>query len=232
MTTITATSNPFAIYAEMDFLTEPVATDKNTVMADVEVKITDLAGTTLTSYTGQVTIAIGTNPGTPTPGVLSGTLNVAAVAGVATFDDLQISQYGDGYTLVASATDMSNVTSAAFNVAVPAGLTAVLIPTEAADTYGMKVTGGYGSINPATYNGATILALHTYYNAPGSPSIASFFLSGVRAQSFFTSITVGATTLTSASADEFQVSGGNTQWQWYFEPLVPEAAGFYSATIA
>ena len=54
--------------------------------------------------TNTVTIAIGTNPAS---GTLSGTLSRAAVAGVATFDDLSINNIGSGYTLIASSTGLN-----------------------------------------------------------------------------------------------------------------------------
>lgn len=47
-----------------------------------------------------VTLSLGTNPSS---GVLSGTLTVNAVAGVAVFSGLQISLAGNGYTFVATA---------------------------------------------------------------------------------------------------------------------------------
>ena len=55
--------------------------------------IQDAVGNTVTSSTATVNIAIGTNPG---GGTLSGTLSDAAVAGVATFDDLSIDKVGTG----------------------------------------------------------------------------------------------------------------------------------------
>jgi hypothetical protein len=56
--------------------------------------------------TDMVTLSIGTNP---SAGVLSGTLSVHAVAGVAVFGPLQISLAGNGYTLVATAPQQRNV---------------------------------------------------------------------------------------------------------------------------
>ena len=41
------------------------------------------------------------NPGSPTPGTLSGTLTQATSGGVAVFSDLQIDNPGNGYTLIA-----------------------------------------------------------------------------------------------------------------------------------
>jgi hypothetical protein len=54
---------------------------------------------------------------TTVPATLTGTLTRAAVAGVATFSDLQISASGTGYTLKASAPGLSAATSAAFAIA-------------------------------------------------------------------------------------------------------------------
>ncbi|MFY4731226.1 hypothetical protein [Nitrospira sp. BLG_2] len=48
----------------------------------------------------EVTLSLGTNP---VGGVLSGTLTVAAVNGIATFDDVEIDDPGEGYTLIATA---------------------------------------------------------------------------------------------------------------------------------
>jgi hypothetical protein len=79
----------------------------------VEVTARDPFGNRATGFTGQVTVAIGTNP---SGGTLSGTLQVNAVAGVATFSNLSINLAGTGYTLTASATGLTGATSNAFNV--------------------------------------------------------------------------------------------------------------------
>jgi hypothetical protein len=68
----------------------------------IDCVVVDLENPTSTDL---VTIAIGTNPG---PGTLGGTLTVAAVNGVAVFDDLDIYPSGDGYTLVATAVIQRN----------------------------------------------------------------------------------------------------------------------------
>jgi len=70
------------------------------------------------SYTGTVTIAIGHNGGTLTPGTLTGTLTVTVVNGVATFSDLSIDQLGNGYTLTVTAGGVVGAESAAFNIGV------------------------------------------------------------------------------------------------------------------
>ena len=73
-------------------------------------------GSLLTSYTGLVTISLGTNPG---GGTLSGTTSVNAVNGVATFAGLSIDKAGTGYTLVALAAGLSGSTSTAFAITAP-----------------------------------------------------------------------------------------------------------------
>ena len=60
-----------------------------------------------------MTIAIGTNSG---GGTLSGTLTVAAVAGVATFNNLSIDRPGAGYTLTAAGAGLTGATSSPFNI--------------------------------------------------------------------------------------------------------------------
>src|SRR5207249_7891162 len=69
------------------------------ITPDVQVTAQDGNGNTATGFTGNVTVAIGTNPSS---GALSGTLTHAAVAGVATFAGLSIDKAGTGYTLTAT----------------------------------------------------------------------------------------------------------------------------------
>ena len=66
--------------------------------------------------TANVTLAIGTNPGS---GSLSGTATLAASAGIASFSGLSISSEGNGYTLNASSSGVSTI-STAFNISVAA----------------------------------------------------------------------------------------------------------------
>src|SRR5207248_2475363 len=66
----------------------------------------------VTGFARSIAVALG-DPGGAT---LGGTSAVAAVGGVATFFDLSIKQAGAGYTLVATASGMGPVSSAAFDV--------------------------------------------------------------------------------------------------------------------
>ena len=66
-------------------------------------------------FTGNVTVAIGTNPGAST---LGGITTVAAVGGIATFPNLSLNRSGTGYTLSASFAGMTQPapSSTAFNI--------------------------------------------------------------------------------------------------------------------
>lgn len=114
VTNVTVTAGSFGTLA---FTTQPAGAVPAVAFATQPVvAVQDNSGVTIAGYTGPVTVAI--KAGTGTPGaVLSGTLTVNAVAGVATFTDLAIDQAGTGYVLTATASGLS-VDSAAFNVGV------------------------------------------------------------------------------------------------------------------
>lgn len=96
------------------FLVQPSnAAAGATIAPPVQVSARDAQGNTDTSFTGIVTLGIGTNPG---GGTLSGTVTRAAVAGVATFSDLAMDKAGAGYTLTAASPGLISVTSAPFDI--------------------------------------------------------------------------------------------------------------------
>src|SRR2546423_4810663 len=72
----------------------------------------DAFGNLATGFTDAVAIALGSNPGGST---LSGTTPVAAVSGVATFF-VSLNKAGTGYTLTASASGFTAVTSTVFDI--------------------------------------------------------------------------------------------------------------------
>ena len=99
-----AASNGFNITvgaaAQLAFGQQPSnATAGASISPAVTVLVQDANGNTVTSDTSNVTVAIGTNPG---GGTLSGTKTVAAVNGVATFNNLSINKAGNGYVLTAT----------------------------------------------------------------------------------------------------------------------------------
>src|SRR6266850_477061 len=85
----------------------------NPINPEVKVEVLDTLGNVLTTFSGTVRVALGSNP---SGGTLSGTVSVAAASGIAFFDTLVISNAGSGYTLVASAPGFGSVVSAPFTV--------------------------------------------------------------------------------------------------------------------
>lgn len=100
----------------------------------VEVTVERANGSTITSFSGTITVALGVNPG---EGTLSGTTTVTPVNGVATFADLSIDNVGTGYRLAASATSTlgeppTPATSAPFDV-IPNAVLINCAPTPGGD---------------------------------------------------------------------------------------------------
>lgn len=137
----------------------PAATANGIISPAVKVQVVDASGNLVRNSTDMITLTIANNPGSTLElegvesvsgisytglglfaGLLNGASTVKAVNGVATFDDLGITQPGNGYTLMASAPGMVAITSDAFNV-VPStagyGETATNDGSEIADLTGI-----------------------------------------------------------------------------------------------
>lgn len=100
---------------QLVFVSQPTDTlASDTMTPDVTVAVLTADGGAFTSPGVPVTIAIGNNPGA---GILTGTTSASTdVNGVATFDDLAVSQPGNGYTLIASSPGLADDTSDPFVV--------------------------------------------------------------------------------------------------------------------
>ena len=92
--------------------TQPVTSVAGTALA-LTVDVVDAAGNIVTSFTGPIAIALGSNAGGAT---LGGTLTANAVSGVATFSNIPLTKAASAYTLVASASALTSATSHAFNI--------------------------------------------------------------------------------------------------------------------
>lgn len=204
----TASSALFSIPTSCVFTTQPSYTPLNTVIPAVSVTVRDSGGSPDTAYNGTITVALYS---ASAAGTLSGTKSVSAVAGVATFDTLQIDVAGT-YSLIATATEVataykpSAVVSDSFYVG-PYTLTSADLGS---NTFGKDTISG--SIVPATFGGATVRQLKTAYAGAPAPDAytTTFALSGIHSQNLFTSISVNGFTFTSSSAT---FSGSNT-WEW------------------
>jgi hypothetical protein len=98
---------------QMVFSTQPSnATAGASISPAIVVTAKDAGGAVATSFTGAVSLAITTNPGS---GTLAGTLTQNAVSGVATFSNISINNAGTGYVLTASST-LPSVASSPFNI--------------------------------------------------------------------------------------------------------------------
>jgi hypothetical protein len=112
------TSNAFSITpasaTQLAFTVEPTTTASgSTISPSVRVAGLDDFGNTATSFVGDITIAIASNPA---GGTLSGTTTVGAAGGIAIFSTLSIDNVGTGYMLQATATGLTAATSAPFDI--------------------------------------------------------------------------------------------------------------------
>ncbi len=111
--TVSVTPGTAAVLA---FSLQPTNAQANAPIAPaVVVQVRD-AYSNLVNSSATVGMAIGTNPGS---GTLGGTTSQVAVGGVATFSDLSINNTGNGYTLTASSSPLTDATSSTFNITPP-----------------------------------------------------------------------------------------------------------------
>ncbi len=135
----------------------------------------------LPDNTTSITLALGNNPSGAT---LGGTLTKQVVNGVATFDDLTVSKVGTGYTLIASSSGLSNLTSDSFNVVCQTlsfatnplddgtlGTTyaGAVFPTPFGPTYNFTVTQG------ALPGGLALTNPHPIVYISGTPTVSGTF---------------------------------------------------------
>lgn len=105
---------------QLGFTVQPTNTlPLQTITPAVEVTVLDAQGNPVPGFTGTVTIVIGHDASLLGNAVLSGTLSVAAVNGVARFSNLSIDQAGLGYTLRVTASGLTSAESASFNIGTP-----------------------------------------------------------------------------------------------------------------
>ena len=121
---------------------EPTNTDNGVAISPaITVELRDALNNLVTGATDTVTVSIGTDPSAGS-GTLAGTLNVNAVNGVATFNDLSLDEVASGYTLNFSSGTLSAATSASFDIN-QAPATQLAITQEPTNTIAGE------SINPA-----------------------------------------------------------------------------------
>ena len=222
-----ATTGPFDIAigppSQLVYGIAPTTTFAGAFIAPaVQVVVEDAAGNTDTTYTGNVTVVLGTNPG---GALLSGATTVAAVAGIATFTDLRLDKSGTGYTLLAAASGLTGVASPAFDNLAAAGNQLVFtVEPPAATVAGigiapaiqLAVQDSFGNTATA-YNGDVTLAIGN--NPSGGTLAGSVTVAAVagiatfpglnidRAGTGYT-LTASASVLTLATSSAFDVIPG------------------------
>jgi hypothetical protein len=236
-------SDPFDIAVgsatQLAFTVQPTTTTAGAAIAPVEVTAQDAGGNTVTGFTGDVTLAIGTNPGT---GSLSGDATVAAVAGVATFSTLSIDKSGTGYTLSATAGGFAGATSGSFNIT--AGAASQLIVTvqptttvagqnitpavevTALDALGNVATGFTGSVTSAigtNPSGGTLNGTKTMAAVAG---VATFSTLKIDKVGIGYTLAAAATGPTGAASTAFDIIVGTAnQLVFTLQPAASTTAG-------
>jgi hypothetical protein len=153
-----AVSNQFNITAAaatmLVFTAQPGTTTAGQPMALITVEAKDAQGNTDPTFVDSVAIAIETNGGTPTPGVLSGPTKVKAAAGIATFASLSIDRSGPGYTLRASSAPLTQAASSAFDI-LPGAATHLVFSVQPHDTVAGKEIAPAIEVSAQDANGNT-----------------------------------------------------------------------------
>src|SRR5205807_1850007 len=183
----------------------------------VQITAQDGNGNTATGFTGNITVAIGTNPSS---GTLAGTLTHAAVGGVATFSGLSIDKVGTGYTLTATGARSTTSTAFPYTALFGSALVFSVEPTNtvagAAITPAVEVTAQDAGGNTATgFTGNITVAIETN---PSSGTLAGTLTqdresvvegkSGVSIDKPITGYTLTATGVGSTTSTAFNITAG------------------------
>src|SRR5438132_1636521 len=243
------TSTPFDIIpgtaTQLAFTVQPSNTVAGAAISPaVQVTALDPAGNPVPSFTGSVTVALGTNPGGST---LSGTTTVAAVNGVASFGDLSANKTGTSYALSATATGLNPATSSGFNIT-PGAATQLVFGTQpsttvanrqispavkvrALDAFGNVATGFSDAVaialgsNPggSTLSGTTPVAAVS--------GVATFFVSLNKAGTGYT-LTASASGFAPATSTAFDIIPGTaTQLAFTVQPSTTVAGVAISPAV-
>ena len=221
-----ATTNAFditpAAASQLVVTTEPPASTTAGNSFGLTVSAEDLYGNLTPSFTSGVTIALETNPGS---GTLNGTLTVNASAGLATFSGLTLDQAANGYTIQATTTGLSSVTTNTFDIT-PAAASQLVVTTQppasntAGSSFGLIISAEdlYGNLTPSFTSGVTIAlksnpgsgTLNGTLTINASAGVATF--SGLTIDQVANGYTIQATTtgLSSATTNAFDITPAST----------------------
>jgi hypothetical protein len=237
-----ATTAPFDVTvgaaAKLVFTMQPTTTVAGTPIATIAVTAQDAVGNPVPGFTGDVTVSIGTNPGT---GTLSGTTTVAAVGGVASFSTLSIDKRGAGYKLSAAATGLTGATSGTFDitagpaaqlvftvqpVAVSAGANiAPAVVVTGFDQLGNVATGFTGSVTMTLGTNPSAGTLTGTTSVAAVAGVATFSALKIDKAGVGYTLTASATALPTATSSAFDVNVGVATKLVFTVPPVNTVAG-------
>ena len=179
---------------------------------NVAVAVENSLGELDTDFNGNVTIALGSNPGN---GILGGTLTVQAVHGVASFSGLTMNSVGSGYTLQAAATGLTPTTTSALNVTAVGKATQLVIATQPPSTmtannaFGMSVDAqdSFGAID-STFSGTVTLSIDS--NSSGGTLLGTLTTTAVNGVATFSGLTLSQVGSYSLTATATGISAATT----------------------
>lgn len=232
----TVTSAPAVALA---FTTQPANGTQAAPLSPVRVSVIDSIGNVVTTATNSIALSIGTNPGGST---LTGGGATAAVAGVATFSNLQLNNLGSGYTLNAAATGLASTTSTAFAIVGPASRLAFFTQPAAGSEAGVALPSFQVQVQDASGNlvgNSTIPVTLTLNNSCGAAGtlqgtvtvnavsgVATFNAARLRQSCGVYRLNATATGLTAGVSATFAVVPGTpTQFNITNHPTTPMTAG-------
>ena len=222
------TTTPFDIIVgaatQLVVISQPTGGSAGATLAPVTLAAEDRYGNVATSFTGAVTLALGSGP---LGAALGGTLSVNAVAGVATFSTLSVSKSGVGYTLTGSSAGLTGVTTSSFNISAAASASLVFTIAPPASTVAgtafapalvVTAVDALGNVTPS-FIGTVTLSFGTNPTgaALGGTTITVNAVAGVatfpnvfvtRSGSGYT-LTAAATGLTGATSRAFAITAGS-----------------------
>lgn len=114
--------NVLAIADHLNILNAPTSGLVNTNLSTFTVQALRPDNTVDVNYTGNITITVSSGPGT-----ISGTVTKTAFAGVASFNDIQLSQAGT-YVLEATAAGLNSALTGNILIATPPTVTEIIFP--------------------------------------------------------------------------------------------------------
>jgi streptogramin lyase len=183
------------------------------------VSVENSAGNPDLDYSGSVTIALSSNPGSDT---LKGTLTEPVENGVAVFSGLTLKNPATGYTIQATATGLSPATTNPFNVTL--GATKLQVTGQppssvlSGTSFGLTVSAEDGQGNVDTsYNGPVTLTLGNHPNGStlsgvlivgADNGVATFTGLSLNVPANDYTILASSGTLTSATSIGFNVAAG------------------------